>query len=87
MPFKNKFILYPSHHHNNLYDFPDVHIVVQKLSEESCHQLFKPSLTSGGGGGGSGGQDELLIPDTELRRMHAQGRKTRSDSHLSVNCG
>ncbi|XP_036971348.1 adhesion G-protein coupled receptor D2 isoform X2 [Acanthopagrus latus] len=52
----------------------DVYIKWQKLSEENCHQVFKPfavgSLTAS-----SSGQDELLIPDTELQRIHTLGYK------------
>lgn len=50
--------------------FPDVYIKWQKLSEESCHEKFKPSRTTS-----SSGQDELVIPDTELQRIHRLGRK------------
>ncbi|XP_073332565.1 adhesion G protein-coupled receptor D2 [Pagrus major] len=50
----------------------DVYIKWQKLSEKSCRQVFKPfavgSLTAS-----SSGQDELLIPDTELQRIHTLG--------------
>ncbi|XP_030290070.1 adhesion G-protein coupled receptor D2 isoform X3 [Sparus aurata] len=52
----------------------DVYIKWQKLSEESCRQVFKPfavgSLTAS-----NSGQDELLIPDTELQRIHTLGYK------------
>lgn len=44
----------------------------QQLSEESCSQVFKPSVV---GPHITSGQDELLIHDTELQRIHAMGKK------------
>ena len=46
----------------------------QKLSEEHNSQVFKPS-TVGSPTTSSSGQDELIIPDTELQRIHTIGRK------------
>ncbi|KAF0042007.1 hypothetical protein F2P81_005539 [Scophthalmus maximus] len=51
----------------------DVYMKWQKLSEEHCRQVFKPSVVSSGTTISSGGQDELIIPDTELQRIHALG--------------
>lgn len=57
----------------------DVHLKWQKLSEESCHQVFKPSHAA------SSSQDELLIPDTELQRIHTLGRKhTHPYTHMLI---
>ncbi|XP_042272092.1 adhesion G-protein coupled receptor D2 isoform X1 [Thunnus maccoyii] len=50
----------------------DVHMKWQKLSEESCTQSFKPSAVSSHTTS-RGGQDELLIPDAELQRIHSLG--------------
>ncbi|XP_035509235.1 adhesion G-protein coupled receptor D2 [Morone saxatilis] len=50
----------------------DVYMKWQKLSEESCRQVFKPSAVSSHTASSSG-QDELLIPDTELQRLHSLG--------------
>ncbi|XP_042371703.1 adhesion G-protein coupled receptor D2 isoform X2 [Plectropomus leopardus] len=50
----------------------DVYMKWQKLSEESCSQVFKPSVV-GSRTASSRGQDELLIPDTELQRIHTLG--------------
>nr|XP_020452237.1 adhesion G-protein coupled receptor D2-like isoform X3 [Monopterus albus] len=50
----------------------DVYMKWQKLSEESCSQVFKPSVV-GSHTASSSGQDELLIPDTELQRIHTLG--------------
>ncbi|KAM3619759.1 uncharacterized protein V6R79_013108 [Siganus canaliculatus] len=52
----------------------DVYMKWQKLSEESCRQVFKPSVVASHATSGRG-QDELLIPDTELQRIHALGYK------------
>ncbi|KAM9358376.1 adhesion G protein-coupled receptor D2 [Symphorus nematophorus] len=52
----------------------DVYMKWQKLSEESCCQVFKPSAV-GSHTTSSSGQDELLIPDTELQRLHTLGYK------------
>lgn len=46
----------------------------QKLSEDSGSEVFKPSAI-GSHVSSSSGQDELLIPDTELQRIHALGCK------------
>ncbi|KAM9848884.1 adhesion G protein-coupled receptor D2 [Aulostomus maculatus] len=50
----------------------DVYMKWQKLSEESCCQLFKPSVLSSHTENRNG-QDELLIPDAELQRIHSLG--------------
>ncbi|KAK2835394.1 hypothetical protein Q5P01_015878 [Channa striata] len=50
----------------------DVYIKWQKLSEKSCSQVFKPSLF-GSHTSSSSDQDKLLIPDTELQRIHTMG--------------
>ncbi|KAM6938184.1 adhesion G protein-coupled receptor D2 [Lycodopsis pacificus] len=50
----------------------DVYMKWQKLTEESCSQVFKPSAV-GSHTASSSGQDELLIPDTELQRIHTLG--------------
>uniref|UniRef100_UPI0037E7626D adhesion G protein-coupled receptor D2 n=1 Tax=Semicossyphus pulcher TaxID=241346 RepID=UPI0037E7626D len=50
----------------------DVYMKWQKLSEESCSQVFRPSAI-GSHTSSSSGQDELLIPDTELQRLHTLG--------------
>ncbi|KAK5907149.1 hypothetical protein CesoFtcFv8_005028 [Champsocephalus esox] len=50
----------------------DVCLTWQKLTEESLSQVFKPSAVSSHTAGSSS-QDELLIPDTELHRIHALG--------------
>ncbi|KAF3835227.1 hypothetical protein F7725_027785 [Dissostichus mawsoni] len=50
----------------------DVCLTWQKLTEESLSQVFKPSAVSSHTAGSSS-QDEMLIPDTELHRIHALG--------------
>ncbi|TDH08674.1 hypothetical protein EPR50_G00100180 [Perca flavescens] len=50
----------------------DVYMKWQKLSQVSCSQVFKPSAVSSHSPSSSG-QDELLIPDTELQRIHTLG--------------
>ncbi|XP_044055394.1 adhesion G-protein coupled receptor D2 isoform X2 [Siniperca chuatsi] len=50
----------------------DVYMKWQKLSEESCSQVFKPSAVSSHTASSSG-QDGLLIPDIELQRIHTLG--------------
>ncbi|XP_039985674.1 adhesion G-protein coupled receptor D2 isoform X2 [Xiphias gladius] len=50
----------------------DVYMKWQRLSEEHCSQVFKPSVV-GSHTTSSSGQDELIIPDTELQRIHAMG--------------
>ncbi|KAK5869766.1 hypothetical protein PBY51_024460 [Eleginops maclovinus] len=50
----------------------DVCLTWQKLTEDSLSQVFKPSAVSSHTAGRSS-QDELLIPDTELHRIHALG--------------
>lgn len=60
---------------------PDVYLKWQKLSEESCRHTFKPSAV-GSHTTSSNGQDELLIPDTELQRIHALGEK---HAHTHIN--
>ncbi|KAI3368680.1 hypothetical protein L3Q82_025675 [Scortum barcoo] len=49
-----------------------VYMKWQKLSEESFSEVFKPSAV-GSQTSSSSGQDELLIPDTELQRIHTLG--------------
>lgn len=51
-----------------------VYMKLQKLSEESCCQLFRPSAVSSHTASGNG-QDEIRIPDAELQRMHTLGMK------------
>ncbi|XP_070688316.1 adhesion G protein-coupled receptor D2 [Pempheris klunzingeri] len=50
----------------------DVYMKWQKLSEQSCSQVFKPPAV-GSHTAGSSGQNELLIPDTELQRIYTLG--------------
>ncbi|XP_045906602.1 adhesion G-protein coupled receptor D2 isoform X1 [Micropterus dolomieu] len=50
----------------------DVYMKWQKLSEENCSQVFKPSAVSSHTASSSG-QNELLIPDIELQRIHTLG--------------
>ncbi|XP_034386291.1 adhesion G-protein coupled receptor D2 [Cyclopterus lumpus] len=50
----------------------DVYMKWQKLTEESYSHVFKPSAV-GSHTASSSGQDELLIPDTELQRIHTLG--------------
>ncbi|XP_068564102.1 adhesion G-protein coupled receptor D2 [Cebidichthys violaceus] len=52
----------------------DVYMKWQKLTEESCSQVFKPSAVSSHTASSSG-QDELVIPDTELQRIHTLGHE------------
>lgn len=69
--------------------WPDVYMMRQKLSEESCSQLFKPSTVTSHINS-RGGQDELLIPDTELQRIHSLGRKhkhTHTYTHSHTHRG
>lgn len=66
---------------------PDVYMKWQKLSEGSCSQVFKPPAV-GSHIGSSSAQDELLIPDTELQRIHSLGRKhTQTKMRLLYNYG
>ncbi|KAM9479478.1 adhesion G protein-coupled receptor D2 isoform 2-T2 [Salvelinus alpinus] len=51
----------------------DVHVEARKLSQMSCSCVFKPSVFGGHSSGS--GQDELLIPDTEVQRLHDLGHK------------
>ncbi|XP_056895299.1 adhesion G-protein coupled receptor D2 isoform X1 [Takifugu flavidus] len=66
----------------------NVYIKWQKLSNESCPQVFQPYSSIS-----NGGQDELSVPDTELRRIHLLGHKEvmfihTHYSHLSeIICG
>ncbi|CAL8252943.1 unnamed protein product [Merluccius merluccius] len=49
----------------------DVHVERLRLSQGSCRQVFKPSaLTSH-----SSSLEELLVPDTELHRLHMLGHE------------
>ncbi|XP_078114896.1 adhesion G protein-coupled receptor D2 [Sander vitreus] len=50
----------------------DVYMKWQKLSQVSCSQVFKPAAV-GSHSTSSSVQDELLIPDTELQRIHTLG--------------
>ncbi|XP_054871865.1 adhesion G-protein coupled receptor D2 isoform X2 [Amphiprion ocellaris] len=50
----------------------DVYMKWQKLSQESCNQVFKPSAV-GSHKPSSTSLDELLIPETELQRIHTLG--------------
>ncbi|XP_059196570.1 adhesion G-protein coupled receptor D2 [Centropristis striata] len=50
----------------------DVYMKWQKLTEESCSQVFNPSAV-GPHTASSSGQNELLIPDTELQRIYTLG--------------
>ncbi|XP_062306059.1 adhesion G-protein coupled receptor D2 isoform X1 [Osmerus eperlanus] len=52
----------------------DVHIEARKLSQMSCSCVFKPPVYGSGPGRGSS-QDELLIPDIEVQRLHSLGYK------------
>ncbi|KAJ8384537.1 hypothetical protein AAFF_G00204520 [Aldrovandia affinis] len=49
----------------------DVHLAPRKLSQLSCSCSFKPSAF----GGQANSQDEILIPDTEVFRLHSLGYK------------
>ncbi|XP_031162895.1 adhesion G-protein coupled receptor D2 isoform X2 [Sander lucioperca] len=50
----------------------DVYMKWQKLSQVNCSQVFKPAAV-GSHSASSRVQDELLIPDTELQRIHTLG--------------
>uniref|UniRef100_A0A3B4TTF8 Adhesion G-protein coupled receptor D2-like n=1 Tax=Seriola dumerili TaxID=41447 RepID=A0A3B4TTF8_SERDU len=50
----------------------DVYMKWQRLSEDLCSQVFKPSVV-GSPATGSSGRDELIIPDSELQRIHTLG--------------
>ncbi|XP_071342047.1 adhesion G protein-coupled receptor D2 isoform X2 [Trachinotus anak] len=50
----------------------DVYMKWQRLSDDHCSQVFKPSVV-GSHTTSSSGQDELIIPDTELQRIHTLG--------------
>lgn len=52
----------------------DVYMKWQKLSQESCNQVYKPSAV-GSQKPSSSSHDELLIPETELQRIHTLGSK------------
>ncbi|XP_037325891.2 adhesion G-protein coupled receptor D2 [Pungitius pungitius] len=52
----------------------DVYMKWQKLTEGTCSQVFKPSAV-GSHSAGSSAQDELLIPDTALQRIHTLGHE------------
>lgn len=56
----------------------------QRLSNASTSEVFKPSsLASHTSSAGRSSQDELLISDTELRRLHTLG-KNRSQANLKA---
>lgn len=53
-----------------------VYMKCQRLSNTSSAEVFKPSsLASHTSSPGSSGQDELLISDTELQRLHTLGHE------------
>ncbi|XP_068446254.1 adhesion G-protein coupled receptor D2 [Clinocottus analis] len=52
----------------------DVDMKWQKLTEESCSQVFKPPAAASPSASSSS-HDELLIPDTELQRIHSLGHE------------
>lgn len=52
----------------------DVFLKWQKLSQESCNQVFKPSAV-GSHKPSSSRLDELLISDTELQQIHSHGHE------------
>nr|XP_019953882.1 PREDICTED: adhesion G-protein coupled receptor D2-like [Paralichthys olivaceus] len=52
----------------------DVFMKWQKLTEDHDRQVFKPSVVSSSTTSSSG-QDELMIPDTELQRIHTLGNE------------
>ncbi|KAM6922079.1 adhesion G protein-coupled receptor D2 [Xenentodon cancila] len=51
----------------------DVYMKWQKLSQESCNQVFKPSAIGSHNPSSSSNLDELLIPDFELQRINKLG--------------
>ncbi|XP_029939226.1 adhesion G-protein coupled receptor D2-like [Salarias fasciatus] len=53
----------------------DVYIKWQKLSQDSCNQVFKPSAVGSDTPSSSSSLDELFIPDTELQKIQAQGHE------------
>lgn len=50
----------------------DVHMEPRKLTQMSCSCVYKPSAF---GSQSSSNQDEILIPDTEVQRLHALGHR------------
>ncbi|XP_031431337.2 adhesion G-protein coupled receptor D2 isoform X2 [Clupea harengus] len=50
----------------------DVHLEPRKLTQMSCSCVYKPSAF---GSQSSKSQDEILIPDTEVQRLHALGHR------------
>lgn len=50
----------------------DVHLEPRKLTQMSCSCVYKPSSF---GSPSSSSQDEILVPDTEVQRLHALGHK------------
>ncbi|XP_076131571.1 adhesion G protein-coupled receptor D2 [Alosa pseudoharengus] len=50
----------------------DVHLEPRKLTQMSCSCVYKPSAY---GSQSSSSQDEILIPDTEVQRLHALGHR------------
>ena len=64
---------------------PDVHIEARKLSQMSCSCVFKPPVYGSGPGRGSS-QDELLIPDIEVQRLHSLGNAhAHTHAHTHTN--
>ncbi|KAJ8277956.1 hypothetical protein GJAV_G00082120 [Gymnothorax javanicus] len=49
----------------------DVHLVLRQLSQQRCGCSYKPSAF----GGPANSQDEILVPDTEVFRLHSLGYK------------
>ncbi|KAJ8376171.1 hypothetical protein SKAU_G00067510 [Synaphobranchus kaupii] len=49
----------------------DVHLEPRQLSQLSCSCSYKPSTF----GGSANSQDEILVPDTEVFRLHSLGYK------------
>ncbi len=60
----------------------DVYMKWQKLTDGSFRHIFKPSAV-GSHATSSSGRDELCIPDAELKRIHAMGRK-HTDTHTQI---
>ncbi|XP_005920976.1 adhesion G-protein coupled receptor D2 isoform X1 [Haplochromis burtoni] len=62
----------------------DVYMKWQKLSQESCNQVYKPSAF-GSHKPSSSSHDELLIPETELQRIHTLGYEEVIFIHTHYN--
>ncbi|XP_013866215.1 adhesion G-protein coupled receptor D2 [Austrofundulus limnaeus] len=61
-----------------------VYLNWQKLSQDSCNQVFKPSALISQQHSSSS-VDELIIPDSELQRIHAQGSEEVMFIHTHYN--